>query len=97
MAGDPERFEYWSLGKHKDSHTGFGYSAEPIKEGRKKTGLRREEFLSKTEEYLGDAIKRWIIGDEAFTARLNPDIGGFNDFDQLMRLDEWQARSEREP
>ena len=97
VAGDPERFEYWSLGKSKKSLTEFGYRVEPIKEGKKTTGLRREEFLSKTEEYLGDAIKRWIIGDEAFTARLNPDIGGFNDFDQLMRLDEWQARSEREP
>ena len=77
--------------------TEFGYRVEPIKEGKKTTGLRREEVLSQTEYFLGDAIKRWIIGDEAFTARLNPDIGGFNDFDQLMRLDEWQARSEREP
>ena len=97
VAGEPERFEYWSLGKHKDSPTGFGYWVEPIKEGKKKTGLPREEFLSQTEFFLGDAIKRWIKGDEPFTARLNPDIGGYNDFDQLMRLDEWQSRSEREP
>jgi ATP-dependent helicase/nuclease subunit B len=97
VAGDPERFEYWSLGKNKDSDTGFGYWTEPIKEGRRKTGLPREEFLSQTEHFLGDAIRRWIKGDEPFTARLNPDIGGYNDFDQLMRLDEWQARSEREP
>ena len=97
VIGDPGRFEYWSLGKSKDSDTGFGYAAEPVKEGRKKTGLLREEFLEKTEYFLGDAIRRWIKGDDAFTARLNPDIGGYNDFDQLMRLDEWQARSEREP
>ena len=97
VMGEPNRFEYWSLGKSKDSDTGFGYVVEPIKEGRKKTGLLREEVLLKTEEFLADAIRRWIKGDDAFTARLNPDIGGFNDFDQLMRLDEWQARSEREP
>ncbi len=97
VMGEPSRFEYWSLGKSKDSATGFGYVVEPIKEGRKKTGLPREEFLFRTEEFLADAIRRWIKGDEAFTARLNPDIGGYNDFDQLMRLDEWQARSEREP
>lgn len=97
VMGEPERFEYWSLGKSKDSPTGFGYSTEPIKEGRRKSGLLREEFLSQTEHFLGDAIKRWILGDEPFTARLNPDIGGYNDFDQLMRLDEWQARNEREP
>ena len=99
VAGDPEWFEYWSLAKSKvkDHPTGFGYRIEPVKEGKKKTGLPREEFLSQTEFFLSDAIKRWIIGDEAFTARLNPDIGGYNDFDQLMRLDEWQDRSEREP
>ena len=99
VTGEPNRFEYWSLGKSKDkdSRTGFGYAVEPIKEGKKKTGLLREEVLFKTEEFLADAIRRWIKGDEAFTARLNPDIGGYNDFDQLMRLDEWQARSEREP
>ncbi len=99
VAGDPQWFEYWSLAKSKvkDHPTGFGYRIEPVKEGKKKTGLPREEFLSQTEFFLSDAIKRWIIGDEAFTARLNPDIGGYNDFDQLMRLDEWQDRSEREP
>ena len=43
---------------------------------------------------LLDAIDKWIKGDEPFTARLNPDLGGYNDFDQLMRLDEWQARGE---
>ncbi len=94
VAGEPQRFEYWSLGKNKDSETGFGYAFEPIKEGRRTTGLPREEFLSESARFLTDAIERWIKGDEAFTARLNPDIGGFNDYDQLMRLDEWQARSE---
>ncbi len=94
--GESEKFEYWSLGKSNKSVTGFGYSNEPVKEGRKETGLPREEFLSKTEQFLADAISRWIKGDEAFTARLNPDIGGYNDFDQLMRLDEWQARAIRD-
>jgi ATP-dependent helicase/nuclease subunit B len=94
VAGDPEGFEYWSFGKSKDSETGFGYASEPVKEGRKTSGLLRAEFLSKTEDYLREAIAKWITGDAPFTARLNPDIGGYNDFDQLMRLDEWQARSE---
>ena len=51
ISGNPERFEYWSLAKSKDkdSLTGFGYSTEPIKEGKKKTGLPREEFLSRTD------------------------------------------------
>ena len=92
VAGEPERFEYWSLAKSDKSETGFGYVKEPIKEGRATTGLLREEFLAATEQYLADAIQRWIRGSEPFTARLNPDLDLFSDYDQLMRLDEWQAR-----
>lgn len=92
VEGEPERFEYWSLAKSDASPTGFGYWCEPILEGRRKTGLPRGEFLSETERYLNQAIDRWILGSEPFTARLNPDIGGYNDYDQLMRLDEWLGR-----
>ena len=94
VAGDPTRFEYWSLGKNKDG--GFGYMAEPVKEGRKKTGLEREQFLEKTDEFVRDAIHKWIQGEEPFTARLNPDYPAYNDYDQLMRLEEWQARQDGE-
>ena len=94
IAGVPNGFEYWSFGKSDESETGFGYCSEPVLEGRKQTGLKREEFLSKTEEFLREAIDKWIKGDHPFTARLNPDLPGYNDYDQLMRLDEWQARGE---
>ena len=96
VEGIPERFEYWSLGRSKDSDTGFGYACEPVKEGRKLTGLPREEFLSQTEFFLRDALARWILGEEPFTARLNPDLPGYGDYDQLMRLDEWRARGDVE-
>lgn len=88
--GEPENFEYWSLAKNKQD--GFGFVQEPILEGRRKRGIPRGDFLPETERYLVDAIDRWILGDEPFTARLNPDIGGFNDCDQLMRLEEWISR-----
>lgn len=93
VSGLPDGFEYWSFGKSDDSETGFGYVYEPVASSRK-AGLPRDEFLMETQRYLLDAIDRWIKGDEPFTARLNPDLGGYNDFDQLMRLDEWQARGE---
>lgn len=93
VAGEPTHFEYWSFGKDKSSETGFGYRVERVEEGRKK-GLNREEYLEKTRGFLVDAIDRWIKGDEPFTARLNPDFPGYADYDQLMRLDEWQARAE---
>jgi len=93
VMGEPSRFEYWSLRKSAKSETGFGESSEPILEGKKQSGIPRDEFLGRTEEFLADAITRWIKGDEPFTARLNPDLPGYTDYDQLMRLDEWQARA----
>ena len=96
IAGVPNGFEYWSFGKDDKSKTGFGYCFEPVLEPPKKSGIPRDKFLSETERYLIDAIDRWIKGDEAFVARLNPDLPGYNDYDQLMRLDEWQARGEPE-
>jgi ATP-dependent helicase/nuclease subunit B len=89
LSGTPTRFEYWSFAKNKVG--GFGYVQEPVRDAdsRRKTGPMREEFLTVTKRYLDDALGRWILGSDPFTARLNPDIGGYNDFDQLMRLDEW--------
>lgn len=92
IAGEPRNFEYWSLGKKKDQ---FGYWVEPILEGKKKSGVPRDEFLAITRDFLSEAIDAWIKGDTAFTARLNLDVGGYNDYDQLMRLEEWLWRLER--
>ncbi|MBS0475201.1 MAG: double-strand break repair protein AddB, partial [Proteobacteria bacterium] len=93
VAGEPDGFEYWSLARTRDGDD-FGYVSEPVLDGKKKSGLPRDEFLDRIDAYLRDAIARWIKGEEAFTARLNPDIGGYNDYDQLMRLDEWQTRAD---
>ncbi len=93
-AGEPTRFEYWSLGSSKASETGFGYVSTPILEGKKRSGIALEEFLPQAEYFLHDALDRWILGEEAFTARLNPDAAGYATFDQLMRLDEWLGHEE---
>lgn len=53
-----------------------------------------EDFLPETERYLGQAIDLWIKGDAPFTARMVPDLPVYTDYDQLMRLDEWQARGD---
>jgi ATP-dependent helicase/nuclease subunit B len=90
VRGEPTTFEYWSLSRNK-ART-FGSRSEPVKEGRKLSGIPREDFLPETKRYLREAIARWILGNEAFTARLNPDLPGYADYDQLMRLDEWQGR-----
>ncbi|PEQ11431.1 double-strand break repair protein AddB [Novosphingobium sp. PC22D] len=88
VAGEPAAFEYWSLAKARSGDV-FGYVETPLKVGRSKTGLEPEDFLPEAERYLDEALRRWILGDEAFTARLNPNLPGYADYDQLMRLDEW--------
>ncbi len=93
VAGEPTAFEYWSLGRNKER--GFGYMKSPVKETARQTGIPREEFLDRTEDYLHEAIARWLLGSEPFTARLNPDLPGYSDYDQLMRLDEWQGRERK--
>lgn len=92
VAGKPSCFEYWSLGRSKAG--GFGYMDTPVLSGRKKVGVQLEDFLPDTERYLREAIARWLLGSDPFTARLNPDLPGYTDYDQLMRLDEWQGRED---
>lgn len=92
--GKATGFEYWSLGKSDKSLTGFGYHDTPLLVGTNKTGIPPEQFLPKAQEYLDDALDKWILGSEPFTARLNPDAKGYATYDQLMRLDEWMGREE---
>jgi ATP-dependent helicase/nuclease subunit B len=90
LSGDASLFEYWSLAKANGGD--FGYVDEPLKNGGKRSGLTAEEFLPAHEGFLSEAIAKFIKGDHPFTARLNPDYPAYNDYDQLMRLDEWQTR-----
>ncbi|GAA4036865.1 PD-(D/E)XK nuclease family protein [Parerythrobacter jejuensis] len=92
--GAATAFEYWSLGKSKLSDTGFGYVETPLMTGRKRSGLPPEDFLPQAQEFLDDALDRWILGEEPFTARLNPDAKSYGTYDQLMRLEEWLGREQ---
>ncbi len=89
--GEPAAFEYWSLARRK-GQDGFGYVQTPLLIDGKRTGITPDRFLPEAERLLTEAIDKWIKGREPFTARLNPDYPGYADYDQLMRLDEWQAR-----
>ncbi|MBH5322810.1 PD-(D/E)XK nuclease family protein [Aurantiacibacter sediminis] len=96
VSGEASCFEYWSFGKNADSDTGFGYKVTPLKVGNKRSGMEPDEFLPKTQAMLNEALDEWILGDEPFTARPNPDAPVYNTYDQLMRLAEWQGREEDE-
>lgn len=92
VAGEPVCFEYWSLAKSDKSETKFGFVATPLLVGSKRSGIPPEEFLPLAQGFLDDALDRWILGSDPFTARLNPNLPGFEAYDQLMRLQEWQGR-----
>ncbi len=96
LRGEPVAFEYWSLAKSDKSETGFGYVTTPILTPGRRKGIALEDFLPEAQRYLDEALDRWIFGEEPFTARLNPNIAAYSTYDQLMRLDEWQGRGERE-
>ncbi|MES2698143.1 MAG: PD-(D/E)XK nuclease family protein, partial [Pseudomonadota bacterium] len=94
VSGRPTAFEYWSLGKNADSATGFGKITTPLKTGSKRGGVPPENFLPEAQRYLDEALDKWILGTEGFTARLNPDAKVYAEYDHLMRLDEWLGREE---
>jgi len=91
VTGTARRFEYWSLGRARKDD-GFGYVETPMKEGQARTGLAPEDYLPFHAARLEEAITRFIRGRAPFTARENPDYKGYNEYDHLMRLEEWLPR-----
>lgn len=94
--GSASAFEYWSLARAKSAEheTGFGYIETPQRIDGKRSGIEPERFLPEAARFLDDALDRWIVGDEPFTARLNPDAPVYDTYDQLMRLEEWLGRED---
>lgn len=88
VSGTPTRFEYWSLGKPQKGD-GFGYVQTPMKEGNARTGLEPDDYMNFHADRLDQAIRLFIHGRKPFIARENPDYKGYNEYDQLMRLEEW--------
>ena len=91
ITGDAAVFEYWSFGREKGADN-FGFVAVPMKTEGRKTGVPPEDFLPHHAAKLDEAIARFILGSDPFTARENPDYQGYTDYDQLMRLEEWAIR-----
>jgi ATP-dependent helicase/nuclease subunit B len=90
-AGTASLFEYWSLTK-RPRDGGFGQikSATALKE--KDNKVAAEDFVAFAKAKALEAIQNWITGNEAFTAKLHPEFAPFADYDQLMRLQEWDGR-----
>ncbi len=59
--------------------------------GNAKNKINPEEFVADIYHEFELAIDAWLLGSEPFTAKLHPELA-YNEFDQLMRYDEWQGR-----
>lgn len=83
VSGLPKAHEYWSLTKDRDR---FGKRVCPDRK------MGAEAFLAHAERNFREATAKWLIGNEPFTAKLNPAYAPYGDYDQLMRLEEWYGR-----
>jgi ATP-dependent helicase/nuclease subunit B len=83
VSGDPEAFEYWSLARYRGR---FGRVMRPDKD------MQPGEFLDHAYRNFAQAARKWLSGNEPFTAKLNPAYAPYGDYDQLMRLEEWYGR-----
>ena len=83
VRGSAGAHEYWSLAKKNGK---IGYRQAPdIDDG-------PEAFVERAHALFAAAAEKWLLGDEPFQAKLNPAYAPYEDYDQLMRLEEWYGR-----
>ncbi len=92
ISGRADAFEYWSLARGKD---GFGAITTPTDPEGKRGLIPTAEFTAIAAHNFADAAQQWLTGDAPFTAKLVPEFALYDDYDQLMRRDEWYGRDQR--
>jgi ATP-dependent helicase/nuclease subunit B len=90
VSGAASHFEYWSLAKNKAKN--FGSIAIPTSTRPADKKPKREDFIAFAVAQAEVAISNWILGNTPFTAKLHPEFALYGDYDQLMRLQEWNGR-----
>lgn len=75
--------EYWSLAK-KNGKIGYRWSPDD-KEG-------PEAFAERAYARFETAVGDYLTGTRPFEAKLHPAYAPYEDYDQLMRLEEWYGR-----
>ena len=83
IKGEAGAHEYWSLAKKNGR---IGYRQSPDKDD------GPEAFVARAYVHFADAAAKWLLGEEPFQAKLNPAYAPYEDYDQLMRLEEWYGR-----
>lgn len=91
VSGAVGQFEYWSLTKNTKTRE-FGYVVIPTSTKPSDNKPKADDFVAFAKCEAEQALSKWILGEEAFTAKLHPEFSNYGDYDQLMRLQEWDGR-----
>jgi ATP-dependent helicase/nuclease subunit B len=83
VRGEAGAHEYWSLAK-KNGRIGYRWSPD-WDEG-------TETFVQRAYAHFAAVAAAYLLGTEPFVAKLNPAYAPYEDYDQLMRLEEWYGR-----
>ena len=83
VKGEAGAHEYWSLAKKQGK---IGYRQAPDSDD------GPDAFAERALALFSAAAAKWLLGDEPFAAKLNPVYAPYEDYDQLMRLEEWYGR-----
>jgi len=83
VKGETGSHEYWSLAKDKGK---FGYKRSPDEDD------GAEAFVERAYAQFAAAAASYLLGTKEFEAKLNPAYAPYEDYDQLMRLEEWYGR-----
>jgi ATP-dependent helicase/nuclease subunit B len=83
IQGDVGCHEYWSLAK-KNGRIGYRQSPDG--------GNGPDAFVERAYSQFEAAASEYLLGTKAFDAKLNPAYAPYEDYDQLMRLEEWYGR-----
>jgi ATP-dependent helicase/nuclease subunit B len=75
--------EYWSLSK-RSGKIGYRWSPDDM-EG-------PEAFVERAYARFAAAVGDYLTGSKPFEAKLHPAYAPYEDYDQLMRLEEWYGR-----
>ena len=83
VQGEAGLHEYWSLAKKNGK---IGYRQSPDGDD------GPDGFATHAYVHFAEAAGKWLLGDEPFQAKLNAAYAPYEDYDQLMRLEEWYGR-----
>ncbi len=84
VEGDVGCHEYWSLAK--DNKGRIGYRRSPDRDD------GPDAFVDRAYAHFAAAVSDYLLGTREFEAKLNPAYAPYEDYDQLMRLEEWYGR-----